>query len=417
MNNKYDVIVIGAGPAGLIAAGTAAQAGKSVAVFERNNVAGVKLRATGNGRCNLTNFVSIDRFKEFYVDNPRFLTNAFNLFFNKELIALFKALGLKTKTEAGGRVFPVTDNANDVVEALLTYLKRTRAELFCRHLVADILIDKDENKVLGIRLENKQEIYAGKVIVSTGGKSYPQLGSNGSAYVWARKSGHDIINPRAGLSGICLKEEWIKGLQGISIADADISLYAAGKKKKQQKKDLVFAHYGICGPAAFDLSADVQDYLEQGNEVVLAIDLLSEMDHQQACEYLDKIISRNPKVLCRNLTLDNIPKKIIDVCLDIADTNKNKSLNCLSIKEKRGLINTLKQVKLTVQRLCALKQAMVTRGGVSIKQIDPKTMGSKLVGGLYFCGECLDVSGLTGGFNLQAAFSTGYAAGLSAGGE
>lgn len=411
MKENYDVIVIGGGPAGMMAAGTAAKNGKSVILFERNNVLGVKLRTTGNGRCNLTNKIPLDRFKEYYVDNPRFLHNAFNEFFNDDLIRFFKLLGVKTKVEDNGRVFPVSDKSADIVKALQLYLEKHKVEIKCKMLITDIVIR--DNKIIGVRLSGNITVKAEKVIIATGGKSYPKLGSNGSAYQWAKKAGHSIVEPQAGLSGIQIKESWVKKLQGISLNPANICLYAGSKKKKELKADMIFAHYGISGPAAFDLSANVGDFLKQGS-VLLFLDLFFSEDAKHVMEKLDQIIKQNPGCMCKNMSIDAIPKKLIAVCLDLASINVGKPLNQLSKKEKRSLINIFKHVQLTVQRLRPLQEAMVTRGGVSVRQINPQTMQSKIVYGLYFCGEALDISGLSGGFNLQAAFSTGYMAGLGA---
>jgi predicted Rossmann fold flavoprotein len=410
-NNTYDVIVVGGGPAGMIAAGTAAKAKLAVILFERNNVLGVKLRVTGNGRCNLTNKIPLNRFEEYYVDNPRFLHNAFNKFFNNELIEFFKQLGLATKIEDNLRVFPVTDKAADVVKALELYLAKNNVRISCQSLVSDIIVK--EHKVIGVRLADNIIIKAAKVIIATGGKSYPKLGSNGSAYQWAIKTGHQVSAPQPGLSGIQIKEPWIKNLQGISMNQVSIGLYVDSKKKKQISADLVFAHYGISGPAAFDLSAAVGDWLKKGG-VSLCLDLFPDQTESQVMEKLDLIIAKIPGCMCKNMVLEPIPKRLIVVCLDLAGINDDKPLSQLGKKEKRSLINIFKQVQLNVQRLRPLQEAMVTRGGISIKQINPVTMESKLVKGLYFCGEAIDISGLSGGFNLQAAFSTGYMAGIGA---
>ncbi|MBU1088223.1 MAG: NAD(P)/FAD-dependent oxidoreductase [Candidatus Omnitrophica bacterium] len=409
--NKYDVIVIGGGPAGMIAAGTAGKFKKSVILLERNNVLGVKLRITGNGRCNFTNKMPLNRFQDYYVDNPKFLHNAFNKFFNHDLIKFFELLGVRTKVENNGRVFPLSDQSADIIQALELYLQNNKVQVACRSLVTDIIVEN--NQVAGVKLSGEETVKAGKVIIATGGKSYPNLGSNGSAYSWALKTGHNIILPRPGLSGIQIKELWVKGLQGISLNQIGISLYVNAKKKKQISADLVFAHYGISGPGAFDLSADVGDCLVKGS-VVLCLDLFPEINESQVMEKLDDIIAKSPGCMCKNLAFNEVPKKLIAVCHDLAGINASKPLSQLSKKEKRSLINIFKQVQLTVQSLRPLKEAMVTRGGISVKQINPATMESRIVSGLYFCGELIDISGLSGGFNLQAAFSTGYLAGLGA---
>ncbi|MFH1092919.1 MAG: NAD(P)/FAD-dependent oxidoreductase [Candidatus Omnitrophota bacterium] len=405
MLKPYDVIVVGGGPAGMIAAGRAAELGRSVLLLERNNVLGVKLRITGNGRCNVTNAVALDRFAPYYVDNPKFLYNVFNKFFNADLRSLLQKYGAKTKIEENLRVFPVTDKSGDIVKALQLYMERPLVRIKCRTLVTEL--DVYDDRIKGVNTEQKERFTADKVIIATGGKSYPSLGSNGFGYQWAKKAGHDLVQCRPGLVGIEIKEQWIKNLQGLSI-NADISLYIAGKKKKQIQGDIVFSHYGISGPAAFDMSM----YIDS-TESTLHMDIIPGYTHEQATEELNSLIRMNPRVKCRNVLLFNVPRKLISICLDIAGIGDDKALNQLNKKEKRTLINILKSVQLTVQRLRPLKEAMVTRGGVSAKQINPQSMESKFIKGLYFCGEVIDIAGLTGGFNLQAAFSTGYVAGES----
>ncbi|MCG2712634.1 MAG: NAD(P)/FAD-dependent oxidoreductase [Candidatus Omnitrophica bacterium] len=389
----------------MIAAGRAAELGRSVLLLERNNVLGVKLRITGNGRCNVTNAVGLEGFAQYYVDNPKFLYNVFNNFFNVDLRHLLRKYGVKTKIEENSRVFPATDKSGDIIKALQLYLERPQVDIKCRTLVTELVVS--EGQVKGVKTLQRDFFEAGKIIIATGGKSYPQLGSNGSGYQWAKKAGHDLIKCRPGLAGIEIKEGWIKKLQGVSI-NADISLYCAGKKKKQIRGDIVFSHYGISGPAAFDMSM----YIDL-QEATLRMDIIGCYTYEQAIEELNALIRMSPRAKCKNVLLFNIPRKLLSVCLDIAGINEEKALNQLNKKEKRTLLNILKSVQLTVQRLCPLEEAMVTRGGVDTCRINPKTMESKIIKGLYFCGEVIDIAGLTGGFNLQAAFSTGYVAGES----
>ncbi len=405
MNESYDVIVIGGGPAGMIAAGRAGELGKTVLLLERNNVLGVKLRITGNGRCNVTNMTDLERFEEYYSDNPKFLHNTFNKFFNNDLRQLLQKYGSKTKIENNSRVFPVTDKAGDIIKALQLYLNRPKVIIKCRMLVTELEISS--GRIRGVKTQQGDFFQAEKVIIATGGKSYPRLGSNGSGHQWAKNSGHALVQCRPGLTGIEIKETWIKKMQGVSI-NTQISLYARGKRKKKMQGDIVFSHYGISGPAAFDMSM----YIDS-TDAVLHFDIIPEYTQEQAIKQLDALVNKSPKAKCSNISLGNVSKKLMCVCLGIAGISEDKVLGLLSKKEKRNLINTLKSVQLTVRRLRPLEEAMVTRGGVSTKQINPKNMESKLVKGLYFCGEVIDIAGLTGGFNLQAAFSTGYIAGES----
>ena len=405
MSEHYDVIVVGGGAAGMIAAGRAGELGRSVLLLERNNVLGVKLRITGNGRCNVTNTAGLESFEEYYTDNPKFLHNTFNRFFNTELRQLLEKYGAKTKIEKNARVFPVTDKAGDIVKALQLYLNRPKTLVKCRTLVTELVIS--QGRIKGVKTQPGELFESQRVIIATGGKSYPRLGSNGSGHQWAKNTGHDMIKCRPGLTGIEIKEPWIKKLQGVSI-NARISLLANGKKKKKMQGDIVFSHYGISGPAAFDMSM----YID-APEAVLDFDIIPGCSQEQVMRELNNLTKHSPGLKCRNILLGDVPKKLMRVCLCIAGINDDKPLTVLSKKEKRLLINTLKSVQLSVRRLRSLEEAMVTRGGVSTKQINPKNMESKLIKGLYFCGELIDVAGLTGGFNLQAAFSTGYLGGES----
>jgi len=414
MKETYDVIVIGGGPSGMIAAGRAAELGRRVLLLERNNVLGVKLRITGNGRCNLTNMISREHFTGYYTANPRFLHNAFAEFFNRELIALLKRCGLNVKVEDKNRVFPASDKSGDVVRALEQYLDKGKVETKCRSLVTEIVTE--QNQVSGVKTKEGGIIFSKKVIAATGGKSYPNLGSNGSGYRWAKKFGHSIVEIHPGLVGIEIKEPWVNKLQGISIKNAAVSLYINGRMKKRIRGDLVFTHYGISGPGVFDLSMHMP-VSPHKTEILIKLDMLADEQPERLTAKIDEIIKKNPGMKCKNISLLNIPKKIWLLYLWIAKIDANKSLNQLRKKEKRDLINKFKGVQLTVRRLRPLKEAMVSRGGVSVNEIEPNTMQSKIIKGLYFCGEVLDIAGVSGGFNLQAAFSTGYAAGTSSAGR
>lgn len=394
----------------MIAAGRAAELGKKVLLLERNNVLGVKLRITGNGRCNLTNMVPLEHFSEYYTDNPKFLHNAFGQFFNQELIDLLHKYGLRVKVEHNNRVFPVSDKSGDVVRALELYMQKGRVEVKCRTLVMDIIME--QNKVTGIRTKEGMVIPAARVIIATGGKSYPHLGSNGSGYQWAKKFGHNVARLRPGLVAIEIKEPWIRKLQGLSVKDAAIYLYADDKMKKKIIGDIVFAHYGISGPGAFDLSMYIPE-LPDKTKMVIKLDIFANVGQEQLTAEIDNIIEDKPRLKCKNITFENIPRKILNLYLELAGIDSDKSLGQLQKKEKMHLINIFKGVQFTVQRIKPLKEAMVTRGGVSTKELNPKTMESKIIRGLYFCGEVLDIAGISGGFNLQAAFSTGYLAGTN----
>ncbi|MFH1460328.1 MAG: NAD(P)/FAD-dependent oxidoreductase [Candidatus Omnitrophota bacterium] len=406
-DRRFDVIVIGAGPAGMIAAATAAKSGKSVLLLEKNKCLGKKLRLTGNSRCNLTNISSLSDFPEHYVDAVKFLHNAFNVFYNTELINFFKESGLKVKAENKGRIFPASDNAQDVVNALERSLKQSGVEIKLNTNVAKIIAKNQ--KIMAVKTDCSEQINTEKVVIATGGKTYPATGSTGDGFNWAEKLGHNIINLRPGLSSLVIDNKWIKNLQGISFSDSRISLYINRKRKKTIEGELVFTHFGVSGPGILDISLFIDKIKKQ--DVILKIDFLPDLTQDIILNQFNDKALRKSQIKCKNFLTQILPVKFVHEILKISGILTDKKMIELSKREKISLINNLKSLELKVRQFFAFEQAMITRGGVDTREINPKTMESKIVPGLYFCGEILDVAGLTGGYNLQAAFSTGFAAG------
>lgn len=389
----------------MMAAVQAAENGNRVLLLERNKSLGKKVLLTGNGRCNLTNTAELGGFIEQIPDSGKFLYNVFSQFFSDDLIGFLNKFGLKTKVENNGRVFPVTDNAGDVVDVFKASLKKNNVTIkFSRHVSGLIIAD---GCAQGVKTDSGEIFSAPSVIIAVGGMSYPETGSTGDGYVLAKQAQHKIIPPYPGLVGLDIKESFVKEVQGISLDKVQITLVVKGKKKVSKFGEMIFTHFGVSGPMILDIST----YILKDDCPELVIDFMPGFSREELSAYIDAAIKISPIQFCRNCFKELLPKKFIYALTDYLGIAESRKLNQLTKKEKTCLISSLKALQLTVRRTRPLKYAMVTRGGVCVKEIDPKTMESKKVKGLYFCGEVLDIAGLTGGYNLQAAFSTGYAAG------
>ena len=411
------VVVVGGGPAGIIAALSAAQCGANVMLLEKNTSLGKKLLITGKGRCNITSSIDISDFIKNIPGNGRFLYSAFQNYTNLDIISLLEKNGVKVKEERGNRIFPVSDRAQDVLDALIKELKKYKnIEIRTNAKVKKILVD-DSNFVSGVVLENNEKIMAGKVILATGGKSYPLTGSNGEGYEMAKVLGHSIENIRGSLVPITA-DSICQRMQGLSLKNVKITI----KDDESQKKiyedfgEMLFTHFGISGPVVLSGSShllrykDVERKFKEKN-INLYIDLKPALSQEE----LDKRILRDFEEV-KNKEFKNsldklLPKKMIDVVVDLSEINPYKKVNEITKDERLKLVNILKNFKVTLTGFRPVDEAIVTAGGISIKEINPKTMESKLVSGLFFAGEIIDVDAYTGGFNLQIAYSTGFTAG------
>lgn len=403
------VIVVGGGAAGLIAAGTAAQTADSVILIEKNDVIGKKLLITGKGRCNITNIADIEDMINMYPRNSKFLYSALYTFTNNDIINLIESEGVKTKVERGGRVFPVSDKARDVVEALKRYAFKKNVQLL--HDTVKSLIIKD-GAVLGVKTYCRT-INADKVIICTGGKSYPKTGSTGDGYKFARQANHTVIPPKASLIPIVTEEKWVKDVMGLSLKNIGITAY--NKKNKKVYSDfgeMIFTHFGISGPVVLSMSAYLKNI---GNEhYKIEIDLKSALSEEQLNARILRDFDKNINKHLINSLDDLLPKALIPVIINLSEIDEHKPVNEITREERYSIIRHLKHLTLTAVDVRPVEEAIVTAGGVKTSEINPSTMESKLVDGLYFAGEVIDVDGYTGGYNLQAAFSTGYLAGLNA---
>lgn len=405
----FDVAVIGAGPAGMMAAGIAAESGAKVILIEKNKHLGKKLLLTGNDRCNITNaeFNLRDLVKNY--NNGEFLFHDFSVFGPKETVIFFEGLGVKTKTEKDKKVFPRSDDAEEVLEALSKYLLDRKVKIVFNSEVIDIA-SKDK-KIIKIILKDK-EIKAKKYVLCTGGKSYPLIGSDGFGYKLAEKMGHTIVKPRPALSPIIIKEGWVKNLQGISLKDIKITVFQNRKKQLQEEGEILFTHFGMSGPAVLNISGKVGDLLEKG-EIKICIDIFPLLDQEGLLKGLEDILKKYPNKTAKNILSIFVPERLAEVLLDIATIDKNKIANNMSKIKRVTIVKILKNIEVTAKDILGFDQAIVTRGGVSLKEIDHKTMKSKIIDNLFFAGEIIDVDGKTGGFNLQMCWSTGYTAGKS----
>lgn len=404
------VIVIGAGPAGMMAAGAAAESGADVILFEKNKVVGRKLAITGKGRCNITNFCDTDEFIAHLTANPRFMYSAINAFSCYDTVAFFEERGLKTKVERGNRVFPESDKAADVVDTLYDYLTEHHVQILNRQVNSLII---ENGSVKGVRLSDRA-VYADAVIVTCGGLSYPATGSTGDGYTFAKAAGHTITPLLPSLVPLVSDDTDIPDLQGLSLKNIAIRVIDNNSDKEiyDDFGEMLFTHFGVSGPVILSASAHMRQMSPKRYRI--EIDLKPALDE----ETLDKRILRDLAEFA-NKDIGNslsklLPKKLIPVILNRAGIDPHIKCHALTAEKRRALLNTLKRFTVSVHAFRPIKEAVVTHGGVDVKDVDPRTMQSKLTENLYFAGEVLDLDAYTGGFNLQIAYSTGRLAGQSA---
>jgi len=417
MENKK-VIVIGGGAAGLMAAGEAAKNGCTVTILEKMEKCARKIRITGKGRCNLTNVAPLKDFlSNIYPNNGRFLRQSFSNFFSQDLVNFFEKLGVKTVTERGGRVFPKSEKAIDIAEALIKWNLNNNVTIKYNSQVLKLIIK--DNIVQGVIYKNKltnevKEVFANAVIVTTGGASYPATGSNGEGYKLAKQAGHTIIKPRPSLVPLETKGETAKKLQGLSLKNVNATLFVNNKKQASQFGEMLFTHFGVSGPIILSLSRFAVPAVDTKENVTLSIDLKPALDYQKLDARLLREIDLHGNRKVKALFKQLLPSKMIPVFLDILKIDPEKPSHQINSKERKSLRNLLKNFSLEITAYRPFKEAIVTQGGISTKEVNPKTMESRLTKNLYFAGEVLDIDGKTGGYNLQIAFSTGFLAGKSA---
>ena len=402
------VVVIGGGAAGLMAAATAAKNGHSVTVIEKNRRPARKILVTGKGRCNVTNNCSVDTLMANIPVNGRFLYSAFNAFSTADTMGYFEGLGVPLKTERGNRVFPVSDKAMDIADALVKGARKNGVS-FVQGSAEEIITG--ENSVSSVRLSDKREIAADRVIIATGGLSYPATGSTGDGYKMAKMLGHTVTPLRPSLVPICIKEGFPAKMMGLSLKNVNLSVFEKGKKKPifSEQGEMLFTHFGISGPLALSASAHIRRL--DGAEYECVLDLKPALSLQQLDKRLSRDFSENLNKNFRNSLDALLPQKMIPIIVGLSSIPAETKVNQISKAQRGEFAYMLKNLKMTVSGMRPIEEAVITSGGISIKEINPATMESKLINGLYFAGEIIDVDAYTGGFNLQIAFSTGYLAG------
>jgi len=410
-NNSFDIAVIGGGPAGMMAAGRAAELGAKVVLIEKNETLGKKLLITGKGRCNFThNEFDIRKFAEKFGRNGRFLYSALALFGVGEVIDFFESRGVKGRVEQGDRIFPEKGNAQDILNVLVKYLTEGKVNIL---LNAEVTGFKQEKRKISQVLLRGRQIGADKFITCTGGKSYPQTGSSGDGYRWAKQLGHTVIKPVPALNPVKTSEDWIKELQDLSLKNVSLKLFQNGKKQDERFGEMLFTHFGVSGPIVMDMSKNIGELLKNG-PVKLFLDLKPALDFKK----LDKRIQRDFQEFKGRMFKSSLkgllPLSMIPLIIKLSGIEPEKKVDYITREERNKLVHLLKELELTPTGLLGFKWSVITSGGVALKEVNPNTMGSKKVENLYFAGEILDLDGPSGGYNLQECWSTGYLAGESA---
>ena len=407
-----NVIVVGGGAAGMMAAVFAARNGQNVQLLEKNEKLGKKLFITGKGRCNITNAADIEDLFTAVTSNPKFLYSGFYSFTNQQVIDFFEELGVKTKIERGERVFPVSDHSSDVIAAFSRELKSLGVAVSLHTEVGELLCEQD--KVCGVLLTNGKKMKADAVIVATGGISYPSTGSTGDGYRFAKETGHRVTELLPSLVPMEVRQWYAKELQGLSLRNIEIRITDGKKKLYEEFGEMLFTHYGVTGPVILSASSVVGKTLRK-KELTLHIDLKPALSEEQLDKRILREFDANHNKQYKNSIDSLFPAKLKPVMIELSEIEPEKKVNEITKEERQRLVHLIKDFTMTLTGLRSYNEAIITKGGVSVKEIDPGTMESKKMKGLYFAGEVLDLDAVTGGYNLQIAWSTGYLAGINAG--
>ena len=407
-----NVIVVGGGAAGMMAAVFAARNGQNVQLLEKNEKLGKKLFITGKGRCNITNAADIEDLFTAVISNPKFLYSGFYSFTNQQVIDFFEELGVKTKIERGERVFPVSDHSSDVIAAFSRELKSLGVSVSLHTEVRELLCEQD--KVCGVLLSNGKKMKADAVIVATGGISYPSTGSTGDGYRFAKETGHRVTELLPSLVPMEVRQWYAKELQGLSLRNIEIRITDGKKKLYEEFGEMLFTHYGVTGPVILSASSVVGKTLRK-KELTLHIDLKPALSEEQLDKRILREFDANHNKQYKNSIDSLFPAKLKPVMIELSEIEPEKKVNEITKEERQRLVHLIKDFTMTLTGLRGYNEAIITKGGVSVKEIDPGTMESKKMKGLYFAGEVLDLDAVTGGYNLQIAWSTGYLAGINAG--
>ncbi len=398
----------------MMAAYAAAESGHAVTLLEQNEKLGKKLFITGKGRCNLTNASDMEQLFANVVSNRKFLYSAFYSYDNEQVISFFESHGMPTKTERGNRVFPVSDHSSDVIAALSAALRGQHVEVLLHTKVKRLLLEKreEEKRVTGVELADHTKMHADAVIVATGGISYPSTGATGDGYRMAEESGHKMVSPTPALVPMETKEPWVRDLQGLSLRNVRMSVTRGKKKLYEDFGEMLFTHFGVSGPLVLSASGCIPAKAFD-QELSMTIDLKPALDVEQLDHRILREFDEMKNKQFKNSLGHLLPAKMIPIMIALSGIDPDTKVNEISREQRQNLLHLFKNMPLTITGLRDFKEAIITKGGVSVKDINPSTMESKLVQGLYFCGEVLDLDALTGGYNLQIAWSTGHLAGIS----
>lgn len=403
------VLIVGGGAAGMFASVWAARNGHEVLLFEKNDRLGRKLFITGKGRCNITNACEdIETLFSSVTSNSKFLYSGFYGFTNQDAIAFFEELGVRTKVERGDRVFPVSDHSSDVIRALEREMDRQGVQIYLKTSVKKLQIE--DKKVVGIVLQNGQKVLGDACIVATGGLSYPITGSDGDGLEFAKKAGHKVTECLPSLVPMEAEEDWVRDLMGLSLRNVKVQIFDSKKKLYEDFGEMLFTHFGVSGPLVLSASSYVGKKLKD-HPLKMVIDLKPALSRDQLDKRVLRDFEENQNRQFHNAVGGLFPSKLVPVIIELSGIVPDKKVNVISKEERTHLVDLIKHLELTLTGLRDYNEAIITKGGVKVKEIDPGTMESKLVEGLYFIGEVLDLDALTGGFNLQIAWSTAYAAG------
>ena len=405
-----DVIVIGGGAAGMIAAITSARRGRRVILLEKNEKLGKKLFITGKGRCNVTNASDMEEILNQVITNKRFLYSSFYGFTNYDMMDFLESLGCPVKVERGNRVFPTSDKSSDVISVLSKELHRLHVEVEFHKEVKELLFDAEKQEITGVKLTNGKSLFAQSVVIATGGISYPQTGSTGDGYDFAKQVGHTVTDLAPALVPMNMKEEDCKKMQGLSLRNIGFLVKRGKKVLYEDFGELLFTHFGISGPVVLSASSHFPAKPSK-EETIVEIDLKPALSKEQLDARLLRDFEAYRGRQFKNCLDKLLPAKMIPIIIERSQIDPQKKVNVITKEERRNLIHELKHFTLHMNGFRSFKEAIVTKGGVAVKEINPSTMESKKIKGLYFAGEVLDLDALTGGYNLQIAWSTGYAAG------
>lgn len=401
------VVIIGGGAAGMFAAIHAADKGHEVHLFEKNEKLGKKLYITGKGRCNITNACDVEDLFQAVIGNPKFLYSSFYTYTNQNVIDFFENEGLATKVERGNRVFPVSDHSSDVIRTLSEAMKKRGVHIHLNQTVGKVL--QKDGAFAGIILKDGTKITGDSCIIATGGLSYPSTGSTGDGYRWAEELGHKVTERSPGLVPFETKESWVRDLQGLSLRNVNVTITDGRKKCYEEFGELLFTHFGVSGPTVISASSIVGAKLQK-KELTLTIDLKPALSEEQLDHRLLRDFEGQKNRQFKNALGGLFPAKLIPVIVELSGIVPEKQVNAISKEERRHLVQLIKHLSMTLTGVRGYNEAIITRGGVSVKDVDPGTMESKKIHNLYFAGEVLDLDAVTGGYNLQIAWSTGYMA-------